>query len=836
MNTKFFIHLIILAFISLNAIAQPSYSWSHTWGGPSNDKCESITVDAAGNIYKTGHFSGTADFDPSSGTYYLTSSGNNDIFITKLNTAGNLIWAKSIGNYANEVGTHIALDPFGNIYVTGAFSSVAVDFDPGVGTFNLLSNGNEDVFLLKLNAAGNFVWAIGMGGGGNDVSKSIGFDNAGNAYLCGWFWGSADFDPGVLNFYLTAVGSYDYFVVKVDGQGALMWAKGFGSANDEIALSSVVDAAGNVYTTGWFQSGIDFDPGPASYFLYGNSGSADIYVQKLDINGNFVWAKQFGGPANETESYLAIDASSNIYLTGYFIGTVDFNPDAALFNLTSNGLADVFITKLNTAGGFVFAKNMGGPLDDVGYRIALDQSGNIYVTGRFEVTADFDPSIGQTNLSSNGGQDVFTAKYNATGAINWAKKLGGPNNDYGLALAVDAFQNVFTGGTFSGTVDFDPDLGITNATSFGADDAFIQKLSPLACLSANAPVLSAAASSICTGQSTTLSVSGGNLNSAQTWKWYTVGCGTTSIGIGTSIIVTPTSTTTYFVRGEGGCISSTGLCSSITITVNPKPNITTTATAYSIPCGSSSTITAAGGVSYIWQPGNISSNSINVSPLTTSAYTVTGTNVNGCTKTAARTITVLGSCNLTLSLTCFIQGFYSVTNTMNAALLNQGVAGASSLITDSVVVELHSSNAPYAQSYSYKGLLQTNGNLTCTFPNTCIGNSYYIVLKHRSSIETWSANPVTMSSNTNYNFTTASSKAYGNNLVEVGANQFALYSGDINQDGAIDVFDYILLDGDVINGNSGYLNTDLNGDGTVDAFDYILLGPTITLGIGILQP
>jgi hypothetical protein len=214
--------------------------------------------------------------------------------------------------------------------------------------------------------------------------------------------------------------------------------------------------------------------------------------------------------------------------------------------------------------------------------------------------------------------------------------------------------------------------------------------------------------------------------------------------------------------------------------------------------------------------------------------------VNPTGGTTAQVITItdapLNNCGVNLNVTLMMQGFYIGGSTMNSALLNQGVAGATATDCDSVIVELHDATTPFAVAHSFTGVFSTSGVIACTFPGSAAGNSYYVGIRNRNSIETWSANPVLMSSNTSYNFTTDANQAFGDNQVEVETGVFAFYSGDFNQDYAIDGLDYILQDPDVIAGSVGYLATDITGDGTVDAFDYITLDPNVISGITAILP
>jgi|688.fasta_scaffold171971_2 hypothetical protein len=233
-------------------------------------------------------------------------------------------------------------------------------------------------------------------------------------------------------------------------------------------------------------------------------------------------------------------------------------------------------------------------------------------------------------------------------------------------------------------------------------------------------------------------------------------------------------------------------------------------------------------------PAQTFSGNINFGNGTTCAA---GTSVAGDLTTdnsALSTIRVVAP--VTLNLNAFLQGYYSGANTMATALANQGV-GSSTTNVDSVTVELHGAASPYALAYSVKGVLQTNGSLSCTFPYEATGNGYYIVIKHRNSVETWSADTVTMSSSTSYNFTTAANKAYGDNQVELEPNVFGIYSGDMNQDGFVDVSDYPAFDYDASIGvYAEYVATDLNGDGFVDVSDYPLFDLNSSVGVYAILP
>ncbi|MBK7692341.1 MAG: SBBP repeat-containing protein [Bacteroidetes bacterium] len=270
--------LLLICCLALYSSKAQTYQWAKSIGATDEDMSKSIAVDGSGNVYTTGFFTGTVDFDPGPGTNNLTCVGDKDIFISKLDAMGHFLWAKSMGGIDIDWGYSIALDGAGNVYTTGFFEGSA-DFDPGVGT-NILSTtgeGDFDIYISKLDAAGNFIWAKSMGASSYDEGRSIAVDGAGNVYTTGYFQGSVDFDPGVGTNYLTGAGSLDIFISKLDAAGNFVWAKSMGGVASDWGVSIVVDRAGNIYTTGIFSGSGDFDPGPGTSNLT-SAGNMDIFI------------------------------------------------------------------------------------------------------------------------------------------------------------------------------------------------------------------------------------------------------------------------------------------------------------------------------------------------------------------------------------------------------------------------------------------------------------------------------------------------------------------------------------------------------------------------------
>lgn len=434
----------------------------------------SVTVDATGNVYTVGYFEGTVDFDPGPGVSFLTSVGGEDVFVSKLDNDGNLIWAKSFGGAGNEGAFDVAVDSAGSVYTVGYFSGTA-DFDPGPGTSTLTSAAFNDAFVSKLDSNGNFLWANRFGGSAFDAANAVAVDAGGNVVVTGLYRNTASFDlwPGTTT--LTSVGSDDVFVLKLDPNGNLVWLRSFGGESTDFGNAVAVDVTGNIYTAGEFGSTADFDPGVGNFNL-SSKGNRDAFVSKLDANGNFVWARAFGDGLADTVNAVAVDGSGNVLIAGSFQGTVDFEPWAAHPSLTAAGALHAFVAKFGPQGSLVWAKSFGGSTGTTARSVAVDSLGNVYTGGNFNGTTDFDPGSGVTDLTAVANHDAFVSKLDADGNFVWARSFGGNSVASVEGIGADTIGNVFAGGYFFGTVDFDPGSGITNLTSAGSSDPFLVKL------------------------------------------------------------------------------------------------------------------------------------------------------------------------------------------------------------------------------------------------------------------------------------------------------------------------------------------------------------------------
>ncbi len=572
--------LLIFFFILYGRLysQNPNLQFAFNVGGTAASG-ESVALDQQGNVYTTGYFYGTADFDPGPGVANLTASGNSpNLFIAKYSSTGTYLWAFNIVGGLN-IGRNILIDAIGNIYITGLLSGTA-DFDPGAGTANLTSNGFYDIFVAKYNPSGTYQWAFNIGGTSQDNTYSFKIDAAGNAYVTGYFGGIVDFDPGPGVSNLSSIGPTDIFVAKYNPAGNYQWAIAVGTPSlPNLARSIAIDEASNVYVTGTFYGTADFDPGPGVAYLTANGISNDIFLVKYNSAGVYQWAFKVGGPTSDVGYSIATDMLGNVYLGGFFQNFVDFDPGPGNTFLSGPG---AFLAKYDQAGNFKWAfpiqnTGSGGSINTV-TSISTDNVGNVFTTGNFSNTADFNPGPAIANLTSAGGPDIFVAKYDAAGVYQWAFSAGDVNTDVGSSIAADNLGNIFVTGNFQGVTDFDPTAGVTNLSSHnGNTDLFLAKYSR--CSSIAAPGAIGGNGSVCAGSTNIYSISA--VAGAVSYTW-TLPNGWTGNSTGTSInCIAGNNGGTISVVANNDCATTSS--QSLNVTVNPV--ITPNAVIASSPSG-----------------------------------------------------------------------------------------------------------------------------------------------------------------------------------------------------------------------------------------------------------
>ncbi len=486
--------LFILTAPALHSQSPQTLEWAQSFGGTGTEVPRGIATDAAGAVYTTGTFSGAVDFDPGASVTSLTATGNfSNLFVSKLDSTGALAWARAVLPTAaagTSYGYALTVDAAGAVYVTGNFSGT-VDFDPGAGTALLTATAPTsqiDAFALKLDAAGNYVWAARMGGAQDQSGNSIAVDATGAVYVSGFFNNTTDFDPGAGTFNITSTASsQDAFVVKLTPTGVFAWAKAFTGANTE-NCSRVCVSSGGVYACGIHYDATDFDPGPATATIDAQS-TLGGFIVRLDTSGAFGWARGINGAGGAVEmAELTADASGALYATGSFSDTIDFDGGPAVSTLSSvsTGNFDGFVLKLNAAGAFGWVKRVAaGRGSDRVRGLAVDGAGRIHTSGTFGYssgtlldTADFDPGPAVYSIATIGSLDGFISVLDAGGALLTATGFGSAGSETTTGIAVSPSGQNHVTGIFSQTVDFDPGAGTSNLTSAGGTDAFALKFGP----------------------------------------------------------------------------------------------------------------------------------------------------------------------------------------------------------------------------------------------------------------------------------------------------------------------------------------------------------------------
>ncbi|MCK4636152.1 MAG: Ig-like domain-containing protein [Candidatus Moranbacteria bacterium] len=435
---------------------------TYTFGSANSDTGWGITTDDSGNIYRSGLFRGTIDFDFTNGIDNYTPSETTAIFITKHNADGSYGWTRIINTpqYATINGNVIATDSLGNVYMTGHFIGTT-DFD-NVGSGDIKTpSGSSDIFITKYSADGSYNWTKQIGGTGTvEISQDIVVNDAGDMFVTGYFYGIVDFDDttGVDSHVASNGGSI--FISKYNADGSYGWtrsAKGEDSVLKE-GNGIAIDSFNNVYITGHIEGIIDLD-GTAGVDNYTANGSSDIFITKYSADGSYNWSRVFGSPktgndSNDEGRSIVVNDSGEVFVSGVFHDTVDFDGTVGIDNLTASYLSSHFLTKYNSDGSYEWTIEVGGTSwygsdieiyndgiilieEGAGRTIRYDNSGNvvwtrlisssvrgrgltihngyIYTTGGFDSLRNFHTTGGTENYSSQGSYDIYVAKHNVDG-------------------------------------------------------------------------------------------------------------------------------------------------------------------------------------------------------------------------------------------------------------------------------------------------------------------------------------------------------------------------------------------------------------------------------------
>lgn len=453
----FFLFSLVF-FLSPASAQTDEWVWAQSTGGIFNEaRGERVVCDNNGHVVVAGTYSCP---QITFGSITLNNNGGDDLFVVKMDTGGNVLWAKSAGGDYAEEGYTVATDDAGNVYVSGEFWSESVTF----GSSTITNSGSADIFLVKYDASGNVLWAKSPAGTDEDKSNAIAVDLAGNVYITGsYISNTLDFGGGV-TLSNSQSNAEDMFIAKYNADGNPVWAKhATGSGNDK-AFGIGTDADGNVLVSGHFISGtLAF--GSTTLF---NSGGFDIFLVKYDANGNVLWAKNPSGSGYDFNFSLELDANGNSYITGHFSS---FQLIFGGATVTNGGGDDIYVAKYDANGNAMWAQKAGGNTYDYGYDVSVDGQGNVFLTGNFH-----SPTISFGNISltnSTTYADFYVVKYNSSGDPQWAQHGTGSDYTFGRGCGADASGNVYVTGLFGNETLTLGNLTLT--TYAGATDLFIAR-------------------------------------------------------------------------------------------------------------------------------------------------------------------------------------------------------------------------------------------------------------------------------------------------------------------------------------------------------------------------
>ncbi|KYG02880.1 hypothetical protein BE21_54050 [Sorangium cellulosum] len=406
-------------------------------GDDKRQAVNAVAADADGNLWITGSFRGAIDL----GVARLQGAGYADAFVARLDPAGEVRWARRFGDAEWQASTDIALDRAGNAFIIGAFRGV-IDFGRGP-----LSNpAGDDIFVAKLDAAGNALWSKRFGDESEQGGSRIAVDEAGDVVIAGQCSGSLDLGAGALR----GAGGYDIFLAKLDAGGNTRWSRRFGDAAEQIAYGLGLDAEGNIFLVGSFEGAIDLGGERLT-----SAGSSDIFVARFDADGRPRWGWRFGGPEHNRSYSTVVDAAGDVTIAGSFQGTMAVEGR----RLTSAGGDDIFVARLDADGHLLWIRRMGGPGDDFG-TLAAGVDGEPIVLGRIDGTID---------RRSGVVRRLVAARFDAAGEPTWIQGIGGHGGLGNLLATVAGAKDLLIAGSFEG----DLRLGAPGGAMKSAGDADI---------------------------------------------------------------------------------------------------------------------------------------------------------------------------------------------------------------------------------------------------------------------------------------------------------------------------------------------------------------------------
>jgi hypothetical protein len=448
--------------------------WATRLTTSASDQGISVVNDRDGNVYATGRYGNTLNIYNSDGTLYGTmSNGNADTYIVKYSTSGMVVWVARIGGTGNDSSRSIACDSSGNIYITGTYTFTSPTnitiYNADQTSFGTLTNsGSTDTFIVKYSTDGVVQWATKIGGTLADEANSITCDSTGNIYIAGQYTsatltflntGGSIFGTLTND---TSTSFQESFIVKYNTNGIVQWIAKISGASNDIALAISSDSDGNTYMTGHYSSNplTLYNQDGTTFGTLENVGGTDGFVAKYNTNGEIQWISRISGTLDDRGLSICLDASGNVYMTGYYDSTpVSIYDQTGISSITleTSGFSDVLLVKYSSNGAILWATRMGGAFPDQGTAIVSDGSGNIYITGHYGVSSNpftiynQDGTSFSSAPSSLGSNDIFIVKYTPNGVAQWVSRIGGGGDDRVNSISADATGNIYLTGHYAST-------------------------------------------------------------------------------------------------------------------------------------------------------------------------------------------------------------------------------------------------------------------------------------------------------------------------------------------------------------------------------------------------
>jgi hypothetical protein len=420
--------------MSLSSFAQKNAErsqliWSTYYGGTEGDEIKSITSDTDGNIYVSGNSLST-DLPTNSNSFQQNNAGSSDIFISKFNATGEHVWSTYFGGSNYEINSKIAFTHDNKIVVCGYSNSS--DFPTTSGVFQEANAGGYDVCIFKLDTNGALIWSTLFGGNGGELGIDLVIDTNNNI-LVGGQSNSANFPstPGALQ--AIPNGGNDAFIAKFDSNGQRIWATCYGGIGTEDIHAIACDKNNNIIFSGMSNSN-DLAISPTAPQT-NNNGFFDIYIVKLNSNGQFVWASYFGGTNYDDIYGIGCDSLNHIYFSGR-TSSIDFPVTPNAFQEQKNNGTDACFFKFSANGDLLWSTYFGGSQDDYGERIIMDKQNHFIAIVNTQSDSLYTTSNPPYQNNNAGYSDLFLLKFNAYGEPVWSSYFGGSNNEYGYDLCL----------------------------------------------------------------------------------------------------------------------------------------------------------------------------------------------------------------------------------------------------------------------------------------------------------------------------------------------------------------------------------------------------------------